>query len=108
MICEVCNKNEAIGIKSSNLCPASYSYCKRCMNAGLEPYYIIITKLCWEANSLDDFEDDIKEKIKFALSIYGISVEQFNKDLIDNNKNYLYNQFLLLRLYYKIKNIFNK
>jgi late competence protein required for DNA uptake (superfamily II DNA/RNA helicase) len=37
LICDVCNKNEALGVASSPFGAISYAYCRECLNKPADP-----------------------------------------------------------------------
>ncbi len=84
--CEVCGNEGEVFVRASSLAPASFAYCKRCLDKGVEPYFLIMQRLWLEGSSLDDFSEKRQEAIKELLNIYGVSIDTFNKDLIEYRK----------------------
>ena len=40
--CECCNKETNVVVCSSGIVPISFSYCKECLNNGIEPYSALV------------------------------------------------------------------
>ena len=43
LICEVCNKNEAIGVACVPMVPISVAYCTKCLEANAHPWDILVS-----------------------------------------------------------------
>lgn len=79
-LCQVCNKNEPVGVASSALGPMSIAYCQRCLNEGYEPMGAIIGCLMGHHN-LDCFVDEVSMMIRRSIEFHGISEEKLWVDV---------------------------
>ncbi len=41
LICNVCNKHEALGVASSGLGPVSFAFCRECLTHHAEPEFML-------------------------------------------------------------------
>jgi len=80
LICEVCNKNKAIGVASVPGVPLSVAYCKECLMANSHPMYVLIanTALCGKLENCNEWwrkivMDSIKHQDK--------TLEWFNQEV---------------------------
>jgi len=83
-ICEVCNKNESIGVAAVPMVPISVAFCKECMDVNAYPWWVLVAntaiiggyeKCCkqWQEMVRDTcihlgrdiqlFHEEVKEKI---------------------------------------------
>ena len=54
--CEVCGKETQVVTAAASMGPMSLSYCKDCLNAGAEPYWVILAHV----SSAGYWPEDIK------------------------------------------------
>lgn len=78
LICEVCNKEKAVGVACVPMVPMSVAYCKSCLKANAHPWWILIANtvcigglnnanLCWQ------------EMVKDTCNHLSKSIEEFNQ-----------------------------
>lgn len=84
-ICEVCQKNESIGVASSSLGAISFAYCESCLRDGAEPYGLIVSILSmvghnWQ-NAVAEYIHDI---VSASLEASGKSYDELVHD-VDNS-----------------------
>jgi len=73
LTCNVCNKNEALGVASSALGAISFAYCRTCLDHNADPYWII-------QSSFKDCRGEVAEWAQ-AMSIYRNGVYTRIRDL---------------------------
>lgn len=61
--CDVCGKNESIGVYASSCGPISFAYCKKCALEGAEPYGAIVSYI---SGAVSKGEDASKEENKIS------------------------------------------
>ena len=84
LVCCVCKK-KADFVACSTTGAFTLSYCNDCADKGLEPYDLLVSMGPYE-----DFNDSYRENVVDpTLKFYGKTVEQFNKDVLDEMNSYL-------------------
>jgi hypothetical protein len=66
-VCEVCDKEPAVGIASSGLGPCSCAYCSKCLKQGAEPLKIMLATLACLAPA-DQIEKAVAPWVKEVKS----------------------------------------
>jgi len=77
LICNVCGKNEALGVCCVPSVPCSMAYCKECLEANAHPWGILVanTACC---NGLENTADFWKEMVEDTCKHLGRTIEEFN------------------------------
>jgi len=78
--CEVCEKNEAIGVASVPGVPYSAAYCNECLNANAHPYFIIVANTAC-IGGYDQANNQWKEMVDCTLKHLGKTMDEFNHDV---------------------------
>ena len=80
-ICAVCGKKGDVVTVASRYGCCSHSLCKECLGKSREQYWNMVA----DVSCIGHFPDDISEKyqndVRRQLDMYGISEEQFIKDV---------------------------
>jgi hypothetical protein len=80
LICEVCNKNEAVGVAGVPGVPISVAYCRECLEANAHPWGIVIANtVC--VGGLEHAADWWKEIVKDTCKHLGKSLDDFNAEV---------------------------
>lgn len=80
--CEVCEKNESIGVASSWLGAFSSAYCRSCIEVGAEPYWAIIaTGSQGRLGSFADFIPAFQDTVMATLEVTGRTIEDYWRDI---------------------------
>ena len=79
-ICEVCNKNEAVGVACVPGVPFSAAYCKECLAANAHPWGILVanTACCDGLNNCSDWWKII---VECTCKHLNKSLEEFNREV---------------------------
>lgn len=82
LICEVCEKNKAIGVASSWLGAFSSAYCRECAESGAEPYWAILaTGSMGRLGSFADFVPAFQDTVMATLQVTGRTLDDYWRDL---------------------------
>lgn len=80
LICESCNKNEAMGVACVPGVPCSAAYCYECLGANSHPMHILIANTaCCEG--LEHCNEGWKRMVNDSLKHQGKTIEWFNKEV---------------------------
>jgi hypothetical protein len=82
LTCEVCGKNESVGVASVPGVPYSAAYCRSCLEADAHPYGIVVANTA----SLGGIEEAAPwwvALVKSTIAFHGKTMEQFNADVED-------------------------
>lgn len=76
--CEVCRKNESVGVASVPGMPVSAAYCLECLKANAHPYELVVfnTATC---GGLDNMVEEWKSLVRDTLQHLGKSPEEFER-----------------------------
>lgn len=80
LTCEVCNKNEAVGVASGACGPVSSAYCQDCLKKGAEPYGYLVGYISMAGTSREEIHESYYSIIKATCEVTGRTEEQFWKD----------------------------
>lgn len=86
LICETCNKNEAIGVCSIPYLPISCAYCVECLNANAHPYHYMVAGTAI-AGGYDDLNAGFKQMVNCTLEHLDKKRTDFNKEVLDYIQN---------------------
>lgn len=81
MKCDVCGKEENIHVHASTMGPISLAYCTACLEAGLEPYNIMVAYISCAGKFPEDINEKFQKRVRTILKGLNISEEQFIKDV---------------------------
>lgn len=85
LICEVCNKNEAVGVACVPMVPMSCAYCSECLRANAHPWGILIANtIC--LGGLDQANEDWKQMVTDTCAHLGKTLEEFNAEVAEGIK----------------------
>lgn len=80
LICEACNKNEAIGVACVPMVPCSVAYCRECLQVNSHPMPTLIANtIC--IGGLDYANEDWKQMVKDSLKHQNKTIEWFNEQV---------------------------
>ena len=79
--CEVCGKETQVVTAAASMGPMSLSYCKDCLNAGAEPYWVILAHVSSAGYWPEDIKPEKQECIRKMLAYLGKTEEEFAKDV---------------------------
>lgn len=82
-ICEVCRKNQAVGVACVPGVPYSAAYCRACLEANAHPYFIVVanTACC---GGLEHTHEGWQDMVRCTLAHLGKSVAQFEADVTES------------------------
>lgn len=79
--CDVCGKETKIYVCASSMGALSLGYCKDCLEAGLEPYEIMVGYIACAGHFPEDINERYQQHVRNILQGLGISEEQFIDDV---------------------------
>jgi len=86
LTCEVCDKNEALGVAAVPGVPMSVAYCKECLEANSHPMYALIANtVC--AGGLDHTVEEWKQMVMDSLKHQDKTLEWFNEQVQEGIRN---------------------
>lgn len=83
--CEVCHKNESIGVACVPGVPYSASYCKECLQANAHPIFILLANTSC-IGKLDECADWWQQMVKDTCKHLNYSIEIFNQQVEEQIK----------------------
>ena len=86
LLCEVCDKNEPVGVACVPCVPISVRYCRECLDANAHPYGIVVANTA--ALGGEEFAADFwLDMIECTLKHLGKTRQEFDIDLTAALKN---------------------
>lgn len=87
-ICQVCNKNESVGVACSVFGAVSLAYCGECLAANRDSYGLLVaTAACIPVDSdrleITDFREDLFDIIEATLEFHGKTMRDLRRDSSD-------------------------
>lgn len=81
LICDVCDKNVALGVAAMPGVPISFAYCRECIQANAHPYGIVVanTGMCGGMGDVAGWWLDI---VDGTLKHLNIPRKQFDEDVV--------------------------
>ena len=77
LICEVCGKNEAVGVACVPMVPMSCAYCSECLRVNAHPWGVLVANtIC--IGGLDQANEEWKQMVQDTCTHLGRTLEQFN------------------------------
>ena len=86
LICEVCEKNEAVGVASVPGVPYSAAYCRECLAADAHPLGIVVANTAC-IGGMEYAADWWKEIVEHTLEHLKVAREDFDKQVADALKS---------------------
>lgn len=80
-ICEVCGARPAIGVFSTSI-PYSAAYCRECVEAGVDPYWVIVSNTAC-VGGLAQANEWWEGQVTRTLEHLGRSREQFDVEVAE-------------------------
>ena len=75
--CDVCGKQTDVAVCASSCGPISLAYCRSCLEAGLEPYGIMLAYISGAGHWPDDINPAYQELVRKNLAFHGKTEEEF-------------------------------
>ena len=75
--CDVCGKQTNVAVCASSCGPISLAYCRSCLEAGLEPYGIMLAYISGAGHWPDDINPAYQELVRKNLAFHGKTEEEF-------------------------------
>ena len=86
LICECCNKNEAIGVACVPMVPCSVAYCRECLKANSHPMNILVANtIC--IDGLENANEEWKQMVLDSLKYQGKTLEWFNEQVEEETRS---------------------
>lgn len=82
--CDVCGQ-PAVGVSSSTLGAISFAFCKRCLDEGAEPYWMLVGT-CAICGDIREMTQYVQDMIPRTLSIVGKTMDEFLADVEKSTK----------------------
>ena len=89
-LCEVCEKNEIVGVTCVPGIPYSAGYCKECLRANAHPWFILVAQVAC-CGGLEKVHEGFVEMVECTCKHLGKSMDQFKEDVrvsIEELNNY--------------------
>ena len=84
--CDVCSKETDVVVCASSMGAISFTYCKDCLNKGLEPYWAMVSYISCAGSFPEDISEDYQIHCRKILEGLNISEEQFIDDVNKANQ----------------------
>lgn len=80
LVCDVCNKEKAIGVACIPMVPMSVAYCRKCLEANAHPWWALVANtIC--INGLENANDEWKQMVYDTCKYLNRTLEEFNKEV---------------------------
>lgn len=79
--CEVCGKETDVVVVASMMGPISCAYCRDCLDAGAEPYEVMVSYIACAGHFPDGVNSTYQEIIRSSLAYLNKTEEQFIEDV---------------------------
>lgn len=86
LVCEVCNKNEALGVAAVPGVPMSVAYCKECLEANSHPMYVLVANTAC-VGGLEHANEAWKQMVMDSLKHQDKTLEWFNEQVQEGIRN---------------------
>lgn len=86
LVCNVCNKNKAIGVAAVPGVPMSVAYCKGCLEANSHPMYVLIANTAC-VGGLEMANEGWKQMVVDSLKHQGRTLGWFNGQVRESIKS---------------------
>lgn len=89
-ICEVCDKNESVGVACVPGIPYSAAYCIECLKANAHPWHILVAQAAC-VGGMEFLHEDFIQMIECTCKHLDKTLDQFKKEVqisINELKNY--------------------
>jgi len=85
LICDVCGKNEAVGVAAVPMVPISMAYCRACLDANAHPWEILVANTAC-IGGLDSANESWKEMVMDTCKHLGRTLEEFNTAVAESEE----------------------
>ena len=79
--CDVCGQETEVVVAGSACGPASFSYCRRCLEGRLEPYPFMAACIAGAGHWPDDVNPVFRELVRRNLAFHGKTEDEFAADV---------------------------
>lgn len=79
-LCEVCNKNEIVGVCCVPGIPYSAGYCAECLKANAHPWHILVAQVAC-LGGMEKTADWVKQMVECTCKHLDKTMEQFEADV---------------------------
>lgn len=84
--CDVCGKQTNVVVCASVMGAVSFAYCKDCLEAGAEPYGVMVSRVASCGNWPDSINAEYQRIVRNGLKYLGVSEEKFTHDVDEKNR----------------------
>lgn len=85
ILCDVCNKNKAVGVFCVPGVPMSCAYCQECIDADAHPWGIVVANTAC-VGGMEYAADWWKELVEHTCNHLGKTIDEFNKTVEEELK----------------------
>lgn len=78
LLCEVCKKNEAVGVCCVPGVPMSCAYCRECLDANAHPVQVL-AGVAWQCDGLTNTVPEFQEMVACTLRHLGVAQQRFDE-----------------------------
>ena len=82
-ICDVCEKNEMVGMACVPGIPYTAAYCIECLKANAHPWKVLVVKVA-EEGGLDKVHPGFKDMVECTCKHLGRTIKEFNMEVEKN------------------------
>jgi len=86
LICDCCNKNEALGVACVPMVPMSMAYCKECLEANNHPMAVLVANTAC-IGGLDNANDCWKQMVLDSLRRQNKTLDWFNSEVLKSEED---------------------
>lgn len=79
MACDVCQKNQVIGVAAVPYMPISVGYCQECLDAHAYPFKLLVAN-AWMMDGLDNASEDFKQMVADTMKHLGLTQADFDRE----------------------------
>ena len=85
LICDVCEKNKAVGVCCVPMCPVSMAYCRECLNANAHPWCILVANTSC-INGIQNANKEWRRMVADTCKHLGRTMKEFNAEVDEGIK----------------------
>ena len=85
--CDVCGAQGPVYLRCSSMGPFSFSYCKRCIQSGAEPYWFTVSTVAINGLWPDDVNEPARQRIRGILNYLDRPEDTFKRDVYKSYHN---------------------
>lgn len=79
--CDVCGASGSVYLRCSSMRPFTFSYCKRCIHSGAEPYWFTVSTVAINGLWPDDVSELGQSRVRKILHYLNRSEDVFQRDV---------------------------